>query len=214
MQLLRQQRGGLDTTGAFSILRAHGVASPESWRPDHGLLGAEVCMHAGAGPVRGSQSVGSLVARLAPDQVTAWVTGTAAPCTSIFKPVWIDAGLPEQNPAPQGTYDPHSWWWQHELLHRAILDDYAARVAVITQEQNALETSFVAGELASRSLPAADRRALTRHCFDTAAQAERNWLEKVNHQPVQHSPAFYQRLAWAGYNRQANIDNSIPAPQR
>lgn len=56
------------------------------------VTGADLCMHAGFGPVRISQSVGSLVSHLRPDGATHWVTATSTPCTAVFKPVWLDTG--------------------------------------------------------------------------------------------------------------------------
>ncbi len=55
------------------------------------MTGSRVCMHASFGPVRASQTVGSLVSHLHPEQATHFFTATAAPCTSLFKPAWIDS---------------------------------------------------------------------------------------------------------------------------
>ena len=70
----------------------------------------------------------------------------AAPCTSIFKPLWLDTPLPDlTGPAPTGTYDPQTLFWRHGRLHRAVLADYPTRSAVLTAECDALEQEFVAG---------------------------------------------------------------------
>ena len=46
-------------------------------------------MHAGAPPVRSSQTTCSMVVHITRGALpTAWVTGTSAPCTSVFKPLW------------------------------------------------------------------------------------------------------------------------------
>jgi len=76
----------------MAILRDHGPNADQNWTPARGITGATVCMHAGFGPVRVSQTTGSWVAALKPGQAVHWATGTSAPCTSIFKPVWIEAG--------------------------------------------------------------------------------------------------------------------------
>ncbi len=78
----------------MGALRDHGAENPERWRPDWGLTGSRVCMHASFGPVRASQTVGSLVSHLHPENPTHFFTATAAPCTSLFKPAWIDTDLP------------------------------------------------------------------------------------------------------------------------
>jgi dipeptidase len=204
-QMLQQAQGKLDAAAAMAILRAHALDSKSSWSPDHGLLGAEVCMHAGAGPVRASQSVGSLVAQLNPGGPLAWVTATSAPCTGLFKPVWFDAGLPEHGPRPTGTYDAGSLWWQHERLHRAILQDFANRLALIAPDRDQMEAAFLAeARLVSEQSPA-DRQAFSERCFANAADCEDRWLQRVNAQPVQRGTAFYQRIAWNQFNRQARL---------
>jgi len=34
-------------------------------------------------------------------------------------------------------------FWRHEVLHREILKDYAARIIPLTQERDAVETKFL-----------------------------------------------------------------------
>ncbi len=114
---LSATRGRVDVAGAWQLLADHGVRADgkAGWGPSHhpvgGLIGATVCMHAGFGPVRGSQTTGSWISELpaaggAP--ATHWVTGTAAPCLSVRVPVWFDAveaaGLPDRGPVPTGAY--------------------------------------------------------------------------------------------------------------
>ncbi len=83
-------------------------------------------MHASLGPIRGSQTVGSMVSKLQPDGLcTHWLTGTAAPCTGIFKPMWVDA-VPDVGALPTGSYDEASLFWQHEMLHREVLRAFEA----------------------------------------------------------------------------------------
>ena len=91
--LLSAQRGGITAVNMMAYLRDHRPDS-SNWSPASGLTNGDVCMHAGFGPGRDGQSVGSMVSRLTPDTHTHWLTGTSSPCTSIFKPVWLDSGLP------------------------------------------------------------------------------------------------------------------------
>ena len=74
-------------------------------QPGKGLTGATICMHVSFGPVQISQTTGSMISHLHPDLRTHWMTGTAVPCTSVFRQVWIDSGLPYLGPSPSGTYD-------------------------------------------------------------------------------------------------------------
>ena len=104
-EFLEARKGRLTVADLMSALRDHGPAAGPDWTPARGFKGADVCDHAGFGPIRRSQSTGSLVSHLAPGLQTHFLTGTSAPCTSIFKPVWLGAELPESGPAPTGTYD-------------------------------------------------------------------------------------------------------------
>ena len=56
-------------------------------------------MHAGADDCP-AQTVGSMVSELHEGRVVHWVTGTAAPCISIFKPIVMDVSLPVHGPRP------------------------------------------------------------------------------------------------------------------
>ena len=89
--LLEAKQGRLSAADLLGVLRDHGPGAGPAWTPARGLMGATVCDHAGFGPVRISQTTGSMVSHLAPDVQTHFVTGTAAPCTSVFKPVWLGA---------------------------------------------------------------------------------------------------------------------------
>ena len=72
-------------------------------------------MHAAEGE-RGGQTVNSLVSELRGERAVHWVTGTAAPCSSIFKPVFADAPPPAHGPRPTDHFDPRVLWWRHERL--------------------------------------------------------------------------------------------------
>jgi secernin len=204
--LMQAKRGSFGLEDAFATLRAHHLDSRAAYRPEQGIGGAEVCMHAGWGPVRNSQSVGSLVAELTPERQTYWVTGTSAPCTGLFKPLWFEGGLPWQaEPAPGAHFDPACLWWRHEQLHRRLIHDYPRGAATIQPEQQRLE--FAALELA-RQAPvastASERARISQACFAAAEEAEAAWLEAARAQPLGRSNWLY-RSAWSGFDRAARM---------
>jgi len=203
-QLLRANQEKADLHTAMNILRSHGVdvGTPQSL--DKSLLGATVCMHAGAGPVRNSQSVGSLVAHLSDQQVTAWVTGTSAPCTGVFKPVWLDVGLPVDEPQLTGTFDARNLWWRHEQLHRAVLKAYPSRLPVYTADRDALEKSFLDSALKCGTSVDA-REIFSAQCFQLADQASAAWLERVKTILPVRQPRFYYNAAWNAFDHQAKM---------
>ena len=112
--LLQAAQGTLDTAAMIGVLRDHGAAADGSpdWHPQHAPL-RTVCMHAADGE-RTGQTVNSMVSELRAGQAVHWVTGTAAPCLSIFKPIVPGVPLPAQGPRPKDKCDPATLWWRHE----------------------------------------------------------------------------------------------------
>jgi hypothetical protein len=122
------------------VLRDHGEGNPApvySWLT--GGMGAP-CMHAG-GVLAASQTTASWVAELGPSGATHWVTGTAAPCVSLFKPVHVDTPV-DLGPAPTDRDDSASLWWRHERLHRRAMRDPVALGRLFFEERDTLEASW------------------------------------------------------------------------
>lgn len=98
-------------------LRSHIARNTD---PTQGSNG-DLCMHA-AGPIRRSQTCGSMVSQLSPRGHHHLLTGTSAPCLSIFRPVAFDdidySVLNETE-----TDARQSLWRRHEPLHRQALFD-------------------------------------------------------------------------------------------
>jgi secernin len=204
--LLAEQKGQITEAIMMNTLRDHGPDSGPDYNPAKGKTQNPPCMHAGAGPIRISQTTGSLVSHLAGDVQTHWVTATAAPCTSIFKPIWVDAGLPDLGQTPTGHYNRACLWWRHEGLHRGVLRDYPTMMAVYHAEREAMEAHFLAEARARRHHAAADRAALSARWFDEADRATLHWDERVDATPASKKlPRGYQKI-WskliqeAGYN--------------
>jgi len=199
--LLHNNLGDIDIPFAMRLLRDHGAEAGEDWQPGKGLTGAEVCMHASFGPVRVSQTTGSMISRLTPDGDVHWVTGTAAPCTSIYKPVWMAAGLPDLGPTPKGTYDEATLWWRHENLHREVLRDYATRIREIVPERNAMEAKFIADSRERTDASPEERLTFTTLCFNQADQAESQWLQQVRNLPIRRHRPLLDKMAWRKFDR-------------
>jgi dipeptidase len=175
--LLAERAGRLDVLALMAVLRDHGEdGARRDWHPQD-VRGATICMHAGDGR-RGGQSAGSLVCDLRDGAAVHWVTGTSAPCTSLFKPVFIDAGLPDLGPQPGDRHDPATLWWRHEMLHRALLRGDAPWPG-FAAERDALERGFAARAEAVLAGNTADRRHVTETCWREAAAAEARWLRAL-----------------------------------
>ncbi len=103
---------------------------------------AAPCMHAG-GVAASSQTTASWVAELRPDGAAHWVTATAAPCTSLFKPVAV--GEPaDLGPRPSDRYDEGALWWRHEALHRRVLARPDLCYPVLRAERETVQARWLA----------------------------------------------------------------------
>jgi dipeptidase len=218
-ELLEAQNGHVTVETMMAALRDHGPqAADPSWNPGKGVLMNTLCVHASFGPLRPGHSAGAMVAHLASDLPTFWLTGTSATCTSIFKPVYLgDAGLPDLGPEPTETYDSDALWWTHERLHRAVIRDYATRLPLYREERDALEAAFLceAAEMYDRyrGASAEERveplRAFTASCFERAAEATARWTETVLSAPVQHRPPRLFARAWDSFDKQAGFVQKV-----
>lgn len=123
------------------LLRDHGEGQAfPAYSPLTGGMHA-ICMHAG-GLVASSQTTASWVAELSPRRVAHWVTGTAAPCTALFKPVRVGEPL-DLGPAPTDRADARSLWWRHERLHRRVMADPARLLPRYAAERDAVEARWL-----------------------------------------------------------------------
>ncbi len=174
------------------ILRYHGPAAggPRySWV--NGAMAAP-CVHAGGVAAR-SQTTASWIADLRPGTARHWVTGTAAPCTGVFKPVSVGCPL-DLGPAPGDRFDDSSLWWRHERFHRMALRDPAITFAVFSRERDRLEADWWSGGIDSAE------------AFAEARSAVDRWLGAIG-KPSDRRP-WYVRRYWRVRNRRAGIDGS------
>jgi dipeptidase len=199
--LLEEKKGKFDVRAMMGTLRHH---NDENYDPQTtSLASVDVCMHAGFGPIHISQSTASLVVYLNGDTPLIFATGTSAPCTSIFKPIWMDAPLPALGPDPASTYDSASLFWSHERLHRATLLNYPERLKAYAGDRDELENKFTQGALNLAKAPAKERADFSAQCFNEAAQAEADWLKRV--EQVSARKKILSASAWNGFNKKAEM---------
>jgi secernin len=183
----------------MAALRDHGPSAGPVWSPVNGALAAP-CAHAG-GLVTSTQSTASWVADLrhTSDQLH-WVTGTSAPCTSVFKPVRVTEAL-EVDPetVPDNTYDPAYRWWRHERLHRLTLRDHTASLARFVAERDRLEAGWVADP--PRGVAA----------FEAADGAEERWLADLTGADLPDRRPRWLRGYWNHVDRAARIRHEVAA---
>ncbi|MCJ7679606.1 MAG: hypothetical protein MUP70_02675 [Candidatus Aminicenantes bacterium] len=212
----------MDISKALRILRDHGEPEGDKhYRPDRHFLGNRICAHA-ANPIarKATQSTSSLAAHLTKSVQTFWVTGTSAPCTGVFKPVWLDGDvLPDIGPSPGENFDPETLWWRHEALHRRILLDFKHRIAAFSEERDDLEARFLQDAKQRENTPSSPdstavgkikpgngqilKSHLTEEAFIESDTAESRWLEKIRTLPIRNKPHFVYRRFWKGQNQKS-----------
>lgn len=173
--------GRLEVSDIMSILRNHGHGETLQMKWSHECtVKRTVCMHAGI--QHSGQTVASMVSEVRGHGAVHWVTGTAAPCISIFKPVLLDVAPPQWGPPPTDRFDPRTLWWRHERLHRAGLrSDFGRFLSAVREEQVMLEARFrVRIDEVLKGGNVDDRAHVVAECWDEAAQAEATWHARAD----------------------------------
>jgi secernin len=165
-------------------------------------------MHAGVGPIRINDTTGSMVSELFQEDQLHWFTGTAAPCTGIFKPVWFKGGLPDMGFSPTGKYDPDSLWWLHERLHRSVILDYAQRISLYQEDRDQLEGSFIDGTEKLAAASENEKLVYSKACFEKAKTATIKWIEKVGSTPNKKGVSALYKQSRNKFNRMAMLPDN------
>lgn len=129
-----QANGATRPQDLAAVLRSHG---PSVW-PDYRALNGTLrmpCMH-GGGLVASSSSTAGWVADLATE--SHWITGTAAQCLGLFKPIRVDSPV-DIGALPGETPDADSVWWRHEKLARKVMRDPATLAPLFTRDRDNIE---------------------------------------------------------------------------
>ena len=208
MTNLAEGRKELEARDLMNILRTHRRGESATWAPDRGFTGADICMHAGIGPIRINETTGSMVSELSPIDQLHWFTGTAAPCTGVFKPVWFNAGLPETGSTPTGKYDPDSLWWMHEKLHRSVIMDYSQRIALYREERDQLEDTFIDGAEKLAIASENEKLVYSKACFDKAKTATIKWIAKVGSEPIKKGVSTLYKQSRNKFNHMALLPDN------
>ncbi len=191
--------GKITVHGAMAHLRSH---HQEPYSPANHWLSNSICAHAGNPLTRhAGQTTGSLVAHLT-TRPTYWVTATATPCLSVFKPVWLHGPvLPELGPELTGKFNESSFWWQFERLHREVLKDYRGRAGTVQKEQAALQQALLAMVYDEQ----ARGYTVTAEAFARAGRLSAGLQDKIKSLPVQHKARLLYRAYWARLNKAAGM---------
>jgi secernin len=182
-----------DPADLMAVLRSHGRTPTPRWSLAHGGLVAP-CVHAGGALAR-SQTTASWVSDLRRGH-RHWATGSAAPCTSLFKPVQVDTPV-DLGPDPTNRYDDKSVWWRHELLHRSTMAAHGSLMSRYRYARDRVESRWFADPPTSAE------------AFLEADRLERKWLADVAASHVEDNRPAWVRWSWRAIDRAADIDRQL-----
>ena len=200
LNAINERKGEFNIETMMATLRHHNAGN---FDPRNNITEVDICMHASFGPIRGDQSTASMVVYLDEDKPLIFATGTSAPCTSIFKPFWVDTGS-ELNlgPLPTGQAD-SSHYWIHEKLHRATVLNYPERIKTYAADRDEMEKKFIQGALDLHKASAKERADYTNQCIAESLAAEEEWLKRVEAVPVRNTMLY--SMAWNDFNKKAKM---------
>jgi len=158
----------------------------------------DVCMH-GAGLLRPSQTCASMAVELSKEQSSKiMVTGTSAPCLSLFRPVDFKSILPKSN-EPSKTSDDskkNTLWHQFEWVHRRALKDLPFRQELI-HSRDELEQKLFGVYTSSLTMNEADLLAKKWH---------QNWFNTSRERAPKYTPLKPYDRYWKKLNRLDGIE--------
>lgn len=184
---------------AFGILRSHRIK--ENFEPCQGDMG-NICLHA-QGLLTPSQTTGSMVVELrGKANSSVWLTGSSAPCLSVFKPFYFGTNTLNDDVFPQASKRlDHSYWWQWEKIHRKALSDYRSLHAKIQLFQQENENSWLEeDQILSLSMDMKKREELSQNAIDTCLRLVKA-LEQQKGKSKFNIRSFAYFLYWKWQNR-------------
>ena len=202
-------KGKLTPQIMMSILRDHNIKPTkiDNWNPSKGSMKSP-CLHYKSF-ITPSQSTGSLISHLKEDYQIHYATGTSAPCTSIYKPIFFPkTTLPDIGSLAGSKYNPNSLWWHHEKLHRLVLLDYQKRLSHYRYERNDLEADFMLNvkEILSKieKSPSEEdmeiMKNLTEEAFQISREKTDKWINQIKSLPIENKPGYFYRKRWRKLN--------------
>jgi len=169
-------------------LRQHASHSPQFSRHSN----RDVCMHAG-GISRPSQTCGSMIVCLRKDKSPQlMMTGTSAPCLSLFQPVWFPGEVSRNHSmfTDEGSEARDNFWLRFERVHRRALIDHEFR-SLLRKSRDELERGLFLTMEGSGSIE------------DSAVQAER-WHSRWGEAARAREPAYRWYSPYDSYWRRLN----------
>lgn len=204
---LERNMGKIDVYLVKNIMRSHTLG--ENFTPAKGSM-RDICMHAG-GLARPSQTAASYVGQLFEEVPIHWFTATSTPCISVYKPVFMEAGLPDLKLTPDRFYDSNSVWWLHEKLSRRVLGSFKHYFPKICEQIESLEARLYSGaeelrlEFLNGKASLEDLKNLTIKAFEESLRLEESLIREIR--PKSSGMLF--KLYWRSVNSEAKMTRQL-----
>jgi dipeptidase len=189
---------------AFGILRSH--KDGEFIKPGKARMD-NLCLHA-SGLLTPSQTTGSMVMELRHSGTPRiWATGTAAPCLSLYKPVYFGTDtLDGERFSARGPKADSSYWWAWEQWHRRALARYPEAHSLWKEHLAPLERSWMGKEeeMIRSGRINDEAAAFSNQCFDDSLAAMERAKAVIGGGRPRYTGLSYG-VHWNRWNRQAGI---------
>ena len=136
-----------------------------------------------------------------------WATGTAAPCLSLYKPVYFGADtLDGERCSAPGPKADSSYWWTWEQWHRRALARYPEAHSLWKEHLAPLERSWMGKEeeMIRSGRINDEAAAFSNHCFDDSLAAMERAKAVIGVGRPPYTGLSYG-VHWNRWNRQAGI---------
>ena len=171
------------------VLQDHGEGRDE---PRYKLINGGLtvpCVH-GGGLIASSQTTASWVSKLSPVGCQHWATGTAAPCTSLFKPVSVDVPIDTGKPSDRAD---QSLWWRHERFHRRVLRAPLSYRRFFDAERTAVQHAWIDAPPASED------------AFAQGDELLATWIGATQSVAAADQRPWFVRRYWQARDRRAGL---------
>ncbi len=166
----------------------------------------DICWH-GTRLLSISQATNSYISENNTDEITSiWTTIGSSPCIQMYKPFFLHRN--SQNSFPDGGfgykfYNKDAVWWQNEILHRLVLENYAERLATYENQRNTLEKQWI-DQTDKVIQEGGDVFALSNELHEKGIDLTSQWIERVK-----NIPAKQKGLHWRYWNKLSKT-NKMP----
>ncbi len=213
--LLLKNKGKVTPEDVMAVLRNHNipVEKEKTWSVDQAKASSP-CHHA-TGITLPDQSIGSLVSHVKKDIQVHWVTGSAAPCISTFKPIFFPKpGLKKKLKTSDAIFYANTFWWMNEKFQRLVSLDYQKRLSTFRKERDEFEENIskqvqsilkkVTGKPTEANLKKMEK--ITSDAFSKSIKNVKKWTKQIEHLPIEAKTGLFYRSYWNKQNKQAKLE--------